>query len=177
MTQVKGLKELAAFMHQLPEKLEKNVMRGALRAGAKVLAEDVVKNVPVDQGELKKSIKVSTRSKRGVVAASVKTDLFYARFVEYGTGAHWIRVQADAKPRMSLKTLNKALAKGSLRIGDHFVGASVAHPGAIAKPFLRPALDSKATDAVIAAGSYIKARLASRHGLDTSGITVEADEE
>lgn len=175
-TQVKGLKELAQFMQQLPDKLQNNVMRGALRAGAKVLEAQAVANVPVDQGDLKASIKVSTRSRRGVITASIKTDVFYAKFVEFGTGAHWIKVRPDEKPKASLKTLNKALARGSLRIGDHFVGASVAHPGASAQPFMRPALDAKGGEAVVAAGNYIKQRLATKHGLDTSGVSVEAGE-
>jgi HK97 gp10 family phage protein len=185
MTQVKGLKELADFMHQLPDKLQKNVMRGALRAGAKVIEAQAIANVPVDKGDLKKSIRVSTRSRRGEITASVKTDLYYAKFVEFGTSAHWIRIREDAQParmtrrgsrKISLKTLNKAMARGSLRIGEHFVGAAVAHPGATAHPFLRPALDTKATEAVVAVGSYIQARLSSKHGMDTSGINVEAEE-
>lgn len=185
MTQVKGMKELAQFMHQLPDKLEKNIMRGGLRAGAKVLAAEAEKNVPVDEGDLKKSLKVSTSNKRGVVTASVKATDFKAKWIEYGTGAHWISVKTTAKPTrltrggmksVSTNTLNNMARSGSLRIGTHFVGASVAHPGSKAHPFLRPALDSKATEAVVAMANYIKLRLASKHGMDTSGVTVEAEE-
>lgn len=184
-TQVKGLKELTQFLQKLPDNLQNGVMRGAMRAGAKVLQTEAEQNVPVDQGDLKNSFKVSTRSRRGVVVATVRADDYKARWVEYGTAAHWISVDATAKPTrmtrrgrrsVSLKTLNKALAQGSLKIGVHFVGASVAHPGARPHPFMRPALDAKAGDAVVAAGNYIKARLSSKHGLDTSGVSVEKDE-
>ena len=41
---------------------------------------------------------------------------------------------------------------------------------------MRPALDSQATRAVVAAGEYIKRRLATKHGLDTSGVMIEGDE-
>lgn len=174
---VTGLKELQKFMSELPDKLQANVMRGALRAGAKVLEAEAKRAVPVDQGVLRNSIRVSTRSKRGVVSASVKATDFKAHWIEYGTGAHWISVNPDAKPKASLKTLNKALAKGSLRIGEHFVGAAVHHPGAAAQPYMRPALDARGMDAVLATANYIKTRLASKHALDTSEVIVEAEEE
>ena len=182
---VKGLKELAHMMQQLPEKMEKNVMRGALRAGAKVLEAETLNNVPVDQGALKKSIKIRTSNKRGEIVASVRATDFKARWIEYGTAAHWIKVDEKAAPTrmtrrglkaVSVSTLNEMAAKGSLKIGETFAGASVLHPGAKAQPYMRPALDAKSTEAVIAAGNYIKNRLASKHGLDTSGVTVEADE-
>lgn len=184
-TQVKGMKELAEFMRQLPDKLEKNVLRGGLRAGAKVLEAEIERTIPVEHGDTRKSIRVSTRSRRGVVTASVKSDAPEAHWLEYGTAAHWIKVRESAKPtrmtrrgkrKVSMKTLNKMLAGGSLKIGTHFVGAAVLHPGAKPHPTFRTALDAKATEAVVAAGNYIKQRLATKHGLDTSGVTVEADE-
>lgn len=183
---VKGLSELAKFMHELPEKVEKNVMRGALRAGAKVLEAEVIKNVPVEMGDLKASIKVSTRNKRGEITASVKSERFYARMVEFGTAAHWITIRETSKPTkitrsglqtVSTRSINKMQKTGALKIGTHFVGASVAHPGAKPTPFMRPALDSKSAEALIAAGNYIKARLQKKHGLDTSGVSVEAEEQ
>lgn len=42
---------------------------------------------------------------------------------------------------------------------------------------MRPALDSNITAAVVAAGNYVKSRLATKQGLDTSHIMVEGDEE
>ena len=60
---------------------------------------------------------------------------------------------------LSLRTINKAVARGSLVINGTFVGDAVMHPGFAAKPFLRPALDRKAEDAVNAVGKYIAGRL------------------
>ena len=82
-----------------------------------------------------------------------------APWVEYGTKPHTI----TAKP-------GKALA-----IGGMYVHA-VDHPGARPHPFMRPALDSQAQPAVIAAAEYMKARLATKHGLDTAHIRIEGDE-
>jgi len=184
-SKVKGLDELAKSLHDFPDKLQNSIMRGAMRAGAKVLEAEAQKNAPVDKGDLKKSFKVSTRVKGGVVTASVKNFDWKAHWAEYGTAAHWISVKEEDKPgrmtrrgyrKVSMKTLNKMLASGTLKIGAQFAGASVLHPGAKAQPYMRPALDKKATEAVVAVGNYMKKRLANKHGLDTSGITVEADE-
>lgn len=182
---VTGLKELNEFMKQLPEKLQKNVMRGALRAGAKALEAEAKRGAAVDAGDLRASIRISTRNQKGMVTASVKTDDFKAHWIEYGTAAHWISVDEKVRPTrktrrgervIGLKTLNKMLARGSLQIGGQFVGSSVHHPGARARPFMRPALDNKGQEAIVAAGNYIKARLATKHGLNTSGVSVEAEE-
>jgi hypothetical protein len=52
----------------------------------------------------------------------------------------------------------------------------VQHPGFQPKPFLRPALDAKAAEATVAAGNYIKYRLATKNGLDTSDVSVEVEQ-
>ncbi|QIL71667.1 HK97 gp10 family phage protein [Diaphorobacter sp. HDW4B] len=185
---VKGLKELAQVMHELPDKLANNVMRSAMATGARVVRDEAKRNVPVDQGALKKSFDVSSRVDKanGIVTAKVKATNFKAVWIEYGTAAHWISIDPAERPtkvtrrgirKVGMKTLNNMAKAGSLRIGEHFIGASVAHPGGRAQPYMRPALDSKAQEAVAAVGNYMKKRLTTKHGLDTSGIDVEAEEE
>lgn len=168
---IRGGRELAQFLQQLPVKVEKNIMRAALRAGAAVLREAARNNVPVDDGLLRKSVRVSTNSKHGVVTATVKAGdkkAFYAHMVEYGTRPHLIKVRDEDRPinykltqkrgvltRVSIRTMNRH----SLQIGGHFVGASVKHPGATPKPFMRPALDSKSSAAIQAVSAKIRERL------------------
>jgi hypothetical protein len=41
---------------------------------------------------------------------------------------------------------------------------------------MRPALDAQASAAVVAAAEYMKDRLATKHGLDTSDVVIEGDE-
>lgn len=159
---VKGLDQLQKFLDQLPAKVERNVMRGALRAGARdailPAAKAGVHNV---SGDLQKSLRVSVRAKRGTVTAAVKTDLFYAKFVEYGTRRHWI-TSRDGK---------------ALSIGGLFFVKAVEHPGTAPRPFLRPALDTQAAAAVLAAGEYIRNRLATKEGLDAaSDVQLEIEE-
>lgn len=159
LVHVKGLDQLDKFLQELPVKLERNVLRGALRAGAKVIHQVAAGNIRRDSGELAASLKVSTRAHAGEVKATVYTKVFYARFVEYGTRPHRI----EPKNR-------RALA-----LGGGFVGA-VDHPGARPHPFLRPALDTQAGAAVVAVAEYMKQRLAVKHGLDTADIEIAAEE-
>lgn len=182
---VKGLAELQKFLDTLPVKIEKNVMRGALRAGIKPIKDAAVAACPVGppssegrrlyglhEGSLRDSIRVTTRSKGGVVTASVKVggkskktgDVFYAHIVE----GFWKTHRTSPYPIAAFKK------GGFLSFGGIF-RKSVMHPPIVAHPFLRPALDGNATNAVIAAAEYIKRRLATKEGLDTSDIKIKAD--
>ena len=152
---ISGGRELDAFLQTLAVKVEKNIMRSALRAGANVFKDEAKANVPVDLGDLRRSIRVTTGAKGGQVTASVKAGnkkAFYWRFVEFGTAAHKIAPKNG-----------RALA-----IGGKVVRA-VNHPGARAKPFLRPALDAKAEMALRAIGVQIRARL-TKEGINTPAI-------
>lgn len=157
---VKGLAELQKFLDELPAKMETKIMRGAVRAGAMVLRDEAKANVPVLSGVLRDGIKVSTRSRRGVVTAVVKTTgkhAYVAKWMEYGVAAH------------SIASANG----GSLFFGGYF-HKSAQHPGVSPKPFMRPALDNAGAQAVVAAGQYIKARL-TKQGLD-GAADVEVNE-
>lgn len=155
---VKGLRELQAFLDTLPAKIEKNIMRTAMRAGAKVVKDAAVQNVPVKSGALRKSLKVSTKARGATVSASVRTRVFHAHFIEFGTAAHVISGKNG----------------GWLRFGGGFA-KSVYHPGAKARPFLRPALDTQAQAALVAVGEKVKVRL-TKQGLDVAHVAVEGDE-
>lgn len=168
---VKGLSELQKFLDTLAPRVEQNIMRGALRAGAKPILEAAKSAAPVGEpsetnrrryklyaGALRDSIRISGRidKRNGKVTASVKAggktksgaDVFYAHMVEFGTRPH-------------------ALSKGG----------EVTHPGTAPRPFMRPAIDSQAQNAILAAGEYIKKRLSTKHGLDTAEIEIGIDEE
>lgn len=180
LVHVKGLAELGKVMEELPVKIERNVLRGALRAGAGPIRTDARARAPVGPtssenariyggypGALRDSIRVTTKTRGGKVIASVVAggkgkngaDVYYAHFVEFGTSPHSIVPQT----------------RRALSIGGLFV-ESVEHPGARPQPFMRPALDGQAQQAVIAAAEYMKARLATKHGLDTAHINIEGDQ-
>lgn len=160
---IKGLKELNAFLTALPVKLEKNVLRGGLRAGAKKeLLQEAQANLmsagAVQTGELISGLKVGTRSRGGKVTAYVKATgkhAYIARWIEYGVKPHNIPAKAG----------------GMLAFLGIFA-KSVAHPGFAARAFLRPALDRSGGAAVVEAAKYMRNRLATKHGLDTADIAI-----
>lgn len=148
--EIKGAAELHRALAQLPAKLEAQVSRQALRAGAKVIEREAKALTPVAEGKLRASIRTSTGMKRGgVVYAHVKAggrkkgDAFYAHMVEYGTKPH------EIKP----KRFKSLFIAGIFR-------KVVQHPGAKARPFMRPAFANKSQEALGAIADYIRARLA-----------------
>lgn len=176
---IKGLSELHRALQHLPEELEKKVLKGALRASARVFRDAARAKAPVDDGDLKKSIRVKSSAKKGrwrlraLVVAGDKT-AFYSNMVEFGTAKHIIaaRTRVQRKTRrgmrdLSLKTMNKMLYRGtlrvddagSLRVGDKFIGPAVTHPGAAPHPFMRPAFDEQSGAAIDAFAAYVDKRL------------------
>lgn len=164
-TSIKGLAELQLALNELPAKIEANIMRAALRAGANVLRDEAQSTAAfMDRsGRLRKSIRVGTKLRGGVAQASVtvgpkKGDKrpFYGPFLEFGTKAHTIKA-----------TKGKALAVGV---------SSVHHPGVRPRPFMRPAIDAKTTAAVEAVREYIRQRLADKHGINVAAPAQEGDE-
>jgi HK97 gp10 family phage protein len=147
---VNGLADLEVTLRELPEKLAKNVCRASLRAGAKVIAEDARRRVPVKTGKLRDSIRVTSSLKGGRPSASVKAGnrkkgVFYAHMVERGTALHRV------KPKW-----RKALATGGSQGGPFYAGVSVS---ASPQPFMRPAADTMAQAALDAFSTYMRKRL------------------
>jgi hypothetical protein len=165
MTTIRGLAELNAMLQSLPVKLERNILRGALRAGAGIVKDEgkvqLASNGSFDTGLLSKGLKVSAKAKGGVVTARVKATGphgYIAHWIEHGAAAHVIAGKDN----------------GFLAFGGG-VHRSVLHPGIQAKPFLRPALDGKRAEVLMAAGEYIKKRL-TKEGLDASGVDLQTGE-
>jgi len=186
---VTGLRELQAFMDTLPAKLEKNIMRGALRAGVNVIKPVAASNVHSVSGALAAGLKVGSSAKGGVVKGVLRAKGIHgyiAMWVEFGTKAHLIKVQDSEKNinlRLSAKRGKKVLESMTtinrrvLQIGNTFVGPTVSHPGSGPKKFLRRALDQEAQNAVIAAAEYMRNRLATKEGLNTADIVIAGEDE
>jgi len=159
---VKGLSELQKFLDELTPKIERNVMRGSLRAGMNVVKPVAQADIHSVSGLLAAGLKVGTRARGGRVTASLKATgkhAYLAKWVEFGTSAH-----------------NIAAKRGGWLSFMNVFRKEIAHPGAKRRPFMRPALDGQAQNAVIAAAEYMKKRLATKEGLDTSHIMIEGDE-
>jgi hypothetical protein len=173
MATVKGRAEVRSFIARLPAEIETKVLRGAARAGGKVVLEEAKDRA--NSEEVKEGLVMKTRREVGRVIVKVTVKGGWARslanWAEYGTAPHFITVDDSQRRGMSVKRVNDQEKKGSLIIGGHFVGRTVHHPGARAHPFLRPALDVKGAEAIAAAQSYINSRVR------PSGIVASAEPE
>lgn len=167
---VKGLADLQAALDSLPAKIEANIMRAAVRAGAKVIAKAAQAAVPDRRGVLRDSVRFGAKVDRvggkivGYVRAGgrgkkSKKTAFYARMVEFGTAAHLIA----ARPGKHL-----AIGGGYYQV--------VHHPGARKKPFMRPAMDAQSQAAMQAMAEYIRQRLSTKYGIEVPA-PVDADAE
>ena len=157
-TTVTGLSELQNLLDQLPANIEKKLMRGALRAGQKVVAKQAMSAIHTVSGELANSVRISTSARGSTVKAAVKvgnTKAFYAHMVEFGTAAHLIEPKNGT-----------ALLLG----GKEY--SHLDHPGAQKRPFMRPALDAESEHALAVIANFIKNRLETKHGLDTSAVVL-----
>ena len=156
--EVQGLAELNAQLDNFAQNVTKKIMRGALRAGQRVVQLDAKSRAPIEQpsdyakkwgaypGALRDSIKISARITRsGTVQANLRagdSKSFYARWVEFGTKPHLIRASAGH----------------SLFVGGKLVPVAH-HPGARPFPFMRTAIDLKAGEATQAVAAYIRERV------------------
>lgn len=154
---VKGMAQLGKALAALGLKIEKNVMRGALRAGAVPIRDEARKNAAKATGALAKGLKVSTNVQRGTVYAKLRTSGkhgYIAHFIEFGTQRHWISSRKGKMLRIPQEG------------GGRVIVARADHLGSRAIPFMRPAIDTKSPDAVLAVANYMRNRLATQHGID-----------
>lgn len=100
---VTGIDEIDRRLKDLEPKLQRKVIRQAMREGMKLVRDEAKRNAPVRTGMLRRAIKVrgATKPRRGVVQVEVrvgegdfKGKTFYAAFVEYGSkdapGRHYM---------------------------------------------------------------------------------------
>jgi HK97 gp10 family phage protein len=163
--QVQGLKELHTMLQQLPVRIEKNIMRGAIRAGANVYRDAARQAAPVDDGTLKRSIKTgSTNVKKGRVVVNVGTDLYYARMLEFGTASYYTGTgRSVGKPYKIPKASKSGKITKRLKKAIKFNGVivnNVTHPGIKPQPFMRRAFDGASDQAVATFAQYVSTRLA-----------------
>ena len=119
---IKGVEPLIAILQKLPDDMQKKVGEKALKDGANVILEEAQNLVPEGAtGKLADSLAI------GVVKGKVPKYRVYARRKKGFGGWHAHLVEFGTKPHM---------------IGKKY------HPGAPAKPFMRPALLTKKAETI-----------------------------
>jgi hypothetical protein len=142
---MKGAAEVDKLLQQLPVEVEIKILRNGLNAGARVIRDEARSRVHKKSGKLSRAIKTAsgTDPAAGQVTSKVKLrgeHSFLGIFMEYGVLPHLIWASKG---------------KGSLVINGVAIGKRVQHPGHAAFPFMRPALDAKAGEAVQAVAGYL----------------------
>lgn len=172
---IKGLKELMAFLDAFPQRLQKGAVRSALTAAARPVRDQARANAPRQTGKMAKAIKTGSPriNQDGTVRIKVRLageHSYLGWFHEYGVQPHFISAgDSGQSPRMLtrdglLGDLTGDAATQSLKIGDRFVSGAVLHPGMAPRPFLRPALDMRANEAVEAFADRVRSYLKDRTG-------------
>jgi len=158
-TRIKGGAEFEAFIDQFPDKMIRNVMRGAQRAGAAPIRDEAKRLAPKRTGGLAKAIKTSSpKVGDGYVTVSIKLypaskggheHWFLGLIYEYGSRGYTGELRGGNRRRS-----NKMKSDGSTFYGKY--PDIAARP---AEPFMRPALDAMAGVAINAIGEYSARRL------------------
>ena len=151
-SQVLGMNELLKNLKTLPDKVQKRILVGAVRAGAKPIVKEARSLVPKDTGNLKKSIGVTkfrTR-KKSLVWFQVsprtggKYDGWYGNFIEYGTYAELDHPLVRPSTGKRGEKRAKVVAKGF---------------GLKPKPYMRPAFEKEGENSIKSVKEYIAKRL------------------
>jgi len=155
---ISGLADLQKMLDELPAKIESNIMRGALRAGANVYRDRARAAAPVGKtGKLKKSIKVKASVRRGRVTASVVAgggDAWYAKFVEFGTASFY---EGNGKTVGAPYEIKPKKGK-ALKFGNVFA-PSIVHEGVRPTGFMRRAFDGGTNEVIDQTAAYIRMRI------------------
>jgi HK97 gp10 family phage protein len=134
--QITGLAELTRRLEQFPDKIAKNMLGGAIRAGAVIIQKEARNLVPVSAeahflgkgsrkvliqpGELKRKgikVRLAPRKSRDVPITYwvyVSRKLWYWRFVEFGTSKMssrpFMRPAFDTQKQKALETIRSYLS-------------------------------------------------------------------
>jgi HK97 gp10 family phage protein len=124
---IEGLKELDRKLQELPDDLQRKVLRDALKAGADPILTDAKASAPVKTGALRASLRATaSRSRKHGVTVQVitkdgffKGEQFYGAFLEYGT--RFIKARAfiagafDKNKHRALGLITRSIASGLVR--------------------------------------------------------------
>ncbi len=133
--QLSGINDIIRALRKLSDKVEKKIARKAVRAGTKLIAAEIKTRAPQDTGILKRSVSVraARRRRRGVISMNAIFNMRkYPQLVSFSAGS-----------RTNLSSRK-------------FEGKRYFYPAALeygtskmkARPFVRPAWDSKKNQAL-----------------------------
>jgi len=147
---ISGLDEVLRKLNKLPERIQKNIVTGAIRAGAKPIVKEARALVPKDTGTLKKSIGIKKRRSRDknivhfTVSPLAKKGGWKAHFIEFGTYSKFDHPMKKQRTGKLGKKRAVIVAKGG---------------GIKPHPFMRPAFEKKGEESIKFVKEYMKKRV------------------
>ena len=154
-----GFLDMDKALAEFSKATARNVMRRAAAAGAEVIGERARQLVPVDKGDLRDSIEVTTKlgprakgmsrkaSEIEVYVGPTEDVRFRAHFIEFGTAP------GKRGERAASRQTDKKQAIGGRRVYR-------THPGNKPQPFMRPAFDEKHVEALDAIAENLRIEMA-----------------
>lgn len=169
---VKGLRELDAYLSALPKNMQKGAYRAGLTAAAKPIRDEARNLARRSSGKMARAIKTGSARQNEDGTFSIKVALrgehgFIGLFAEYGVKPHYIARTGKGEGRVAIRKAKEGtgtIQGGVMKIGTDFVSGIISHPGHMAHPFMRPALDAKADEAVKAFADRIRAYIEGKTG-------------
>lgn len=134
---ITGLADLEKRLEQFSDRIARNALRGAVSAGAAIIRSEARRLAPKDTGEMVRDIMIKR-------AREVKGS---------GLITYHVFVRTGKKSRMAGKKRN--ISRDSFYWRFVEFGTSKMS----AKPFMRPAFDTKKTEAVERIREYLSARI------------------
>ena len=146
MSELRGADRLIAKCRKLSSKQVDDIVLKAVRnASKRVIQADAKKLAPVNNGELRNSIKTRVKVENGKAVGEVFTNLHYAPYVEFGTGPKGQASHSGISPEVSVSYRSSPwyVHEDQIDVGPyHFqkIGEFYKMYGQPAQPFLYPAL-------------------------------------
>lgn len=171
---VKGLAELDRYLSALPKNMETAAVRAGLVAAANPPLEEARRLASGWSGQVSRAIRKGSARKNqdGTFSIRIYVDErkpggYLGYFGEYGVEPHLIGRTGGGEGRVAVRKASEGaggVEGRAMKIGDDFVSGIISHPGHAAHPFMRPALDTMADEAVEAFATKIRDYLAGKTG-------------
>lgn len=144
----RGVQSLQGRLHSLPDRLQRQIMRGGLRIGGRIILTGSRAEAPIKTSTLFRSgrLRIRSRLRGSVWEASIRfggPKAFYANIIEGG-----------AKPHRIVAAPGSALKIGPV------ARAEVMHPGIAARHFMAKARERVGPEAERAFTTFVEGRIA-----------------
>jgi HK97 gp10 family phage protein len=174
-TQVRitGARQLEAVLKKLPHEIRGRVLDAAMRAGGRVLQQELKATAPVGAkphpkyGHLRDNVRV-IRVKRSKASAHFAVSVgraFWAIWLEFGAAPHVIEPRGEklrryVARRRIRRDVSRFVKRTLLADQGQVFGRKVDHPGVTARPWMRPAFDKVSLRMLDATGKSLGAGIA-----------------